>query len=396
MTLPQANLPLDLPPAIEDAATLTAAFNTFNELSERLSSAYSQLESQVAHLNDELSRSRAQRQEERVKKEQLADRLGALLEALPAAVLLVDGRDRIDRFNPAAADLFPDLSWGRLWGEVRDTHVVSQTEAGDWLLNDQRALSVSRQPLNDGGQILVLIDVTEQRALEQRLQRRNRLSDMGQMAAQLAHQVRTPLATALLYGGQLGKPGLSDEQRERFSSQLIAGLRHTEQLVSDMLAFSRGGDLVASSLHLRDVVAQAIDNQTPRTQQQDASLHVSVDQGEDRVLGNQDALIGVLTNLIDNSLNHGGEGVGIWVELMLESNQALLRIADDGPGIPTDVRQRIFDPFFTTRERGTGLGLAVAQSVVLAHGGVITVCNAEQGGACIQISLPLQSEGDGV
>jgi len=378
------------PPSIDDPASLTEAFNAFNELSERLSSAYGQLEGEVSQLNEELALSRAQRQREQAQKEQLADRLSALLEALPAAVVLVDGRDRVDRFNPEAEKLFAGLAWGRRWSEVRDESVLSASNTGEWLLAQERRVNVSVQPLSDGGQILVLMDITEQRQLEQRLQRQDRLTDMGEMAAQLAHQVRTPLATALLYGGQLGKSGLSDEQRERFAAQLVDGLRHTEKLVSDMLAFSRGGCFVSSSIHLRDVVEQAIDTLHARLREADAEVHLHVDEGEDVLLGNRDALVGVLGNLIDNSLNHAGANANIWVSLQLDDERAVLSVQDDGPGIPADVRERIFDPFFTTRERGTGLGLAVAQSVVLAHGGSIHTCTSEHGGACFELRLPLQ------
>jgi len=377
-------------PIESDAASLTEAFNAFNQLSERLSSAYGQLESEVSQLSEELAQSRAQRQRERAQKEQLADRLSALLEALPAAVVLVDGRDRVDRFNPAAEKLFAGLAWGRRWSEVCDESVLAATSTGEWLLSEQRRVNVSCQPLSDGGQILVLVDMTEQRELEERLQRQDRLTDMGEMAAQLAHQVRTPLATALLYGGQLGKSGLDDEQRRRFAAQLVDGLRHTEKLVSDMLAFSRGGNFVASSIHLCEVVNQAADTLHAKVQAQATNVHLELAQGNDLLLGNRDALVGVLCNLIDNSLNHTAPGASIWIGLQLDEDHALLRVEDDGPGIPADVCERIFDPFFTTRERGTGLGLAVAQSVLLAHGGSIHTCKSEHGGACFVLRLPLQ------
>jgi len=377
-------------PEDADTASLTEAFNAFNQLSERLSSAYGQLESEVSHLNAELAQSRAQRVRERAQKEQLADRLSALLEALPAAVVLVDGRDRIDRFNPAAESLFSGLAWGRRWTEVCDDSVLASTNTGEWLLTGERRVNVSCQPLNDGGQILVILDMTEQRELEERLQRQDRLADMGEMAAQLAHQVRTPLATALLYGGQLGKPGLNEEQRSRFAAQLVEGLRHTEKLVGDMLAFSRGGSFVASRIHLGDVVSQAADTLQARAQAQSVLIHLDIADGRDTLLGNRDALVGALTNLIDNSLNHIAQSGNIWIDLQLKEDAALLRVQDDGPGIPADVRERIFDPFFTTRERGTGLGLAVAQSVLLAHAGNIQACQSEHGGACFLLRLPLQ------
>jgi two-component system, sensor histidine kinase FlrB len=379
----------------QESSSLLQAFSDFNQLSERLSDAYAQLEGQVAQLSGELTRSRSERQRERQQKERLADRLATLLEALPAAVVLVDRRDRIDRFNVAAERLFGGLSWGRLWREVRQEDLLGELPSGEWLVSGERCVNVSRQPLGDGGQILVMVDVTEQRELETRLNRQDRLAEMGELAAQLAHQIRTPLATALLYGGQLGRPGLTDEQRSRFADQLADGLRHTEKLVSDMLAFSRGEHFTPVPLSLRQVVGQAVDTLQPRLTAERAEVLLALDDGNDRILGNADALAGVLCNLFDNSLNHGGADTTIWVTLTLDATQARIQVEDDGPGIAPDARERIFDPFFTTRERGTGLGLAVAQSVLLTHGGSIRGCRSTHGGACFDLRLPLQPSPQG-
>ena len=378
---------------IDKTASLTQAFHEFNVLSERLTSAYSQLEAQVAELTDELASSQTACDSEQLQKKQLADRLSALLEAMPAAVVLVDGRDRVDRFNPAAEALFEGLRWGRRWSEVLEENLISQLGSGDWLLQNELRVSVSQRPLGDGGQILVMIDTTEQRQLEERLQRQSRLSDMGEMAAQLAHQIRTPLSTALLYGGQLGRADLSECQRSQFAAQLVEGLKHTEKLVSDMLAFSRGGSFTAKPVSLRRVIQQALDTLTPRLRARAVDLALAVDEAqEDTMLGNQDALVGVLCNLIDNALNHTHEGARIGISLCLTADRARVIVEDDGPGIPPDIRKHLFDPFFTTRERGTGLGLAVAQSVALAHGGGIKTCTSELGGACFELNLPLLGE----
>lgn len=378
---------------VDKTTSLTQAFQEFNALSEHLSSAYAQLESKVAELTAELASSNTACDTEQLQKKRLADRLSALLEAMPAAVVLVDGRDRIDRFNPAAEALFEGLRWGRRWSEVLQENLLSRLGSGDWLLQNELRVSVSQRPLGDGGQILVMIDTTEQRDLEERLQRQSRLSDMGEMAAQLAHQIRTPLATALLYGGQLSRPDLSDAQRAQFAGQLVEGLKHTEQLVSDMLAFSRGGSFTANAISLRDTVRQAVDTLGPRLQACDADLSLTIDEvQDDTMLGNRDALVGVLCNLIENALNHTGQGARIGISLCLSAAGARVVVEDDGPGIPPDMRQQIFDPFFTTRERGTGLGLAVAQSVVLAHGGNINTCSSAFGGACFELNLPLCSD----
>ncbi len=379
------------PQPIPATPDLEHAFGVFNELSERLTGAYTQLEGRVADLSEELARSRRERLDERAQKEHLADQLGVLLEALPAAVVLVDARDRVDRFNPAAELLFPGLAWGRLWSEIKREVVAAEPGPGDWCLRDGRRVSVSQRPLNDRGRILVVVDMTDQRRLQERLERQERLGAMGEMAAQLAHQVRTPLSAAVLYAGQLARDELSPGQRREFSGKLLNGLRHTENLVRDMLAFSRGGNFSTGPVSIQDAMDTAIDGLQPRLQRLGVRLQVDLSAvAEQLIIGNADALAGAFSNLIDNALNHGGTGVRLVISAQRVHGDGLtLLFEDDGPGIDPTVLPRIFDPFFTTRERGTGLGLAVVQAVVLEHGGTLSADRATLGGARFEIRLPL-------
>lgn len=380
---------------IRQPEQLEQAFSVFNELSERLTSAYTQLEGRVSDLTRELASARRERHDERAQKEHLADQLGVLLEALPAAIVLVDVRDRVDRFNPAAEQLFPGLAWGRRWSEIKAEIVAAEPSPGDWRLRDGRRVSVSQRPLNDRGRILVVVDITDQRRLQERVERQDRLSAMGEMAAQLAHQVRTPLSTSVLYAGQLARAGLSDLQRRAFADKLLAGLRHTESLVREMLAFSRGGNFSTAPIRVDDIVTTALAGLQPRLRQLDVRLQLSLEalQGS-RLNGNLDALAGAISNLVDNALNHGGRGVTIRISAAFDEGGNLrLCIEDDGPGIEPAALPRIFDPFFTTRERGTGLGLAVVQAVVLEHGGMLLPGSSELGGARFDIQLPLLDTG---
>jgi len=370
---------------------LEHAFGVFNELSERLTTAYAQLEGRVAGLTRELARSRSERLAETAQKEHLADQLGVLLEALPAAIVLVDMRDRVDRFNPVAEELFPGLAWGRRWSEVKEEVIAAEPTPGDWCLHDGRRVSVSQRPLNDRGRILVVVDTTDQRRMQERVERQDRLSAMGEMAAQLAHQVRTPLSTSVLYAGQLAKGNLNDTQRQQFGAKLLDGLRHTETLVRDMLAFSRGGNFSSSPIRVNDALSTALAALQPRLRQLDAALDLDLGDAHNYlVAGNLDALAGAFSNLIDNALNHGGEQVKITVSAEIADNGCLsLAFEDDGPGIDPVALPRIFDPFFTTRERGTGLGLAVVQAVVLQHGGALSAAVSTHGGARFEIQLPV-------
>ena len=380
---------LQIKPA-QDTQELEHAFGVFNELSERLTTAYGQLEGRVAGLTRELERSRSERLVETAQKEHLAHQLGVLLEALPAAIVLVDVRDRVDRFNPAAEQLFPGLAWGRRWSEIKSEVVAAEPAPGDWHLHDGRRVSVSQRPLNDRGRILVVVDMTDQRLMQERIERQDRLSAMGEMAAQLAHQVRTPLSASVLYAGQLAKGNLSDQQRQQFGAKLLEGLRHTETLVRDMLAFSRGGSFSSSPIRVDDALTVAIASLQPRLRQLKASLHLDLGEADNCLIaGNRDALAGAFSNLIDNALNHGGEHVNVNISTSIADDDSLLLVfEDDGPGIDPVALPRIFDPFFTTRERGTGLGLAVVQAVVLEHGGALRAVDPARGGARFEIQLP--------
>jgi two-component system sensor histidine kinase FlrB len=380
-------------PAIEratDTQGLEQAFGLFNELSSQLTDAYGQLEDRVASLTAELAQARQQRLAERVQKEHLADQLEVLLEALPAGVILIDVRDRVDRFNPAAEQLFPSLAWGRRWPEICQEAVENMPMPGDWQLLDGRRVSVSQRPLIDRGRILVIVDITEQRQLQERAERQDRLGAMGEMAAQLAHQVRTPLSTAVLYAGHLANSRLDETRRQAFAAKLLDGLRHTETLVREMLAFSRGGNFSRRPVALVDVVETALSGVAPRLRQLDAIVDCDVEHLDGRrVMGNLDALAGALRNVIDNALDHCGTDPRLRIEGRIDSRGlAELAVHDNGSGIDPGLLARIFDPFFTTRERGTGLGLAVVQSVLLEHDGSVSAARSPDGGACFTLQFP--------
>ncbi|NNJ91040.1 MAG: histidine kinase [Gammaproteobacteria bacterium] len=383
-----------------DTANLEHEYQVVDQLSTRLTDSYEQLQQQVARLTRELSETRQRHIRELRDKERLANRLYRVLEALPAAVIVIDDRDRIDQFNPIAEILFPDIRWGRLWHEVFGEQVSSQTANNEFKLKDGRCISVSRQSLSpDPGKIVVVIDVTDSRALQEQLNRQQRLAEMGEMAAQLAHQIRTPVASALLYSEHLGRHDLRKDQRERFSESLCQSLRHTENQVKDLLTFARGGHFEPATVNLSNLVGEVEDNVEPILQDAGATLNV-VDQtdGKAFVKGNNDALAGALANLIENATRHGGESVAVDLILTRVEDGYCIRIEDDGVGIAEDIRHEIFNPFFTTSSSGTGLGLAVVQNVILAHGGAILLLQDEkrehESGAGFVICLPDMTEQD--
>lgn len=369
---------------------LTEAFQAFNALSAQLAGSYRELEQRVARLSRELAAARDQRLAELAEKERLASRLSHLLAALPAGVIVLDAEGVIQTVNPAAVELLQPPLEGLLWATVYARAVAGASEAEAELeLHSGRRVTLSTRNLGrEPGRILVLQDVTEARALQAEADRHRRLSAMGEMAASLAHQIRTPLASALLYAGHLNQPALADADRHRIAGRIAARLRHLEQLVRDMLSFVSGGARVRHPLALSGLIEPLRQALMPQLDALSAHLDCRVD-GAPSVCGHRDALLGALGNLVSNALQ--AAGTGAQVDLRIDGapdGRARIRISDNGPGVAAALRERIFEPFFTTRAQGTGLGLAVVREVVRSHGGDIDVAPNHGAGATFIIHLP--------
>lgn len=223
------------------------------------------------------------------------------------------------------------------------------------------------------------------------MERQERLSALGEMAAQLAHQIRTPLSSALLYTSHLGREDLSPALRARFSGRCRERLLHMERQINDMLAFARGGSVRPERVGLVPLLSELCHSIAPLFAERSATVECDgLERGELTICANPDALLGALSNLAINALEHGGEGVHLRIALTAVGREWVqIEFRDNGPGIPEAARARLFDPFFTTRTDGTGLGLAVVQSVVLDHHGVIEMATSPSGGACFQLRFPI-------
>jgi two-component system sensor histidine kinase FlrB len=384
-----------------DAPHLEDAFDAFTQVSGRLIDAYRELETRVAGLQEELARTRGERMQELAEKERLATRLSLLLESLPAGVVVLDGQGIVRESNPEARALLGEELHGALWREIVQVVFAPRPDDGaDVSLRNGRRVNIATCSLGpEPGQILLIHDVTEPRRLQDQIGQLRRLSATGEMAASLAHQIRTPLASGLLYAGSLSRRSLDTEARLNIARKLRQVLVDLEKLVEDMLAFARTGNF-----EVEEVTAEELYQALRRSLEADSDgrplLHEANNQaGEAVIQGNREALISVFQNLFRNALEAGGDGVRVVLGMGLtERGQVRITVTDDGPGISPEVQSRIFDPFFTTRSRGTGLGLAVVQAVVRSHGGTVSVASEPGEGSRFTVELPvrvLEGTGEG-
>jgi len=224
------------------------------------------------------------------------------------------------------------------------------------------------------------------------LARRNqRLAAMGEMAATLAHQIRTPLSAALLYAGNAARSNLEPARRDQLLGRAIDCLHDLEQLVGDMLQFTRETSRDSARLTL-DELLDAVERSAAALLGPGQQLTVARPRQSLRLAGNREALAGALLNLVANALEAAGSEARIQLHARPVANRLELRIADNGPGIATALRERIFEPFFTTRAAGTGLGLAVVRTVAEDHGGSIRIESSGPDGTTFLLQLPLATE----
>lgn len=368
---------------------LTEAFVEFENASRELSGFYRDLERQVIALTSELSHSRLAEARQLAEKERLAGRLANLLDALPGGVVVLDQHGRVQEFNPAASDLLGALTAGEAWAEVVARAFAPRWDDGhDVSLADGRLVNIATQSLSgEPGQILLLKEVTETRRLQDQLAHHKRLSAKTETAAALAHQIRTPLAAALLNVGNL-RLAFQVPAAQAPIERAVGSLRKLERLVDDMLLFARGGQLDVGALPA-DAFLAALENAAQDAcGSADYRLEFSAAPDSATIYANQAALISAALNLIENSYQAcQGRGV-MQVSSCVKDGHLEVLFADDGPGISDAQAALIFEPFHSTRSNGTGLGLPVARAIARAHAGDLSLRESAPG-ACFELRVPL-------
>lgn len=376
---------------------LEEAFHTFNRLSGQLADSYHALESRVASLNEELAHANDQRFKELTEKERLANRLGALLTALPGGIVVLDQQGLVQEYNPVAADLLGEPLQGIPWQVVIKRAFAPRSDDGhDVSLIDGRRVNISTCPLgSEPGQILLITDVTEVRKLQDRLSQNQRLTAMGEMAASLAHQIRTPLSSAILYTSNLKRQQLSEQERQHSGEKIIARLRHLEHVVNDMLLYASGARAGGDEFRVNDLLKELLLSLETQLSGATVRLNVQDETASARLTGNRQMLLSALINLVVNAMQAmRGDGCIAVTASRVENGTLQLVVRDNGSGFSEHARRHAFEPFFTTRKEGTGLGLAVVAAIVSAHNGEIRLESEPGKGSVFTLQLPIIVQSD--
>jgi PAS domain S-box-containing protein len=248
------------------------------------------------------------------------------------------------------------------------------------------------------GLSILMTDLTAIKKLQDEVAENQRLADLGELAAGLAHQLRNSMAAILGYGRLLQKSAPADGQLGDWAHGLLAETNETSDMITRFLDFARPLHAERSTLNLVDCLVSAVNLVEAKAIEYGVVIDpITVQAGAIEADGDDLLLKQVFVNLIQNAVEASPRGahvtVGVrGVSVGTDNGRWLVSVTDRGCGVPDDNHARIFHPFFTTKDAGTGLGLALARKIVVSHGGSLTLQNSSASGSTFLVSLPMSEE----
>ena len=409
---------------------LIKKMEAFNEVAEQLQRSYDELQVRIKKLDLELEDKNKELEKNLVEKEEVKNYLNDILESLTNGVIVVDRSGRITTFNQTAGNLTglkPQNCLGKTLKEVFPfdlfENLVSRLEKNrretayqdqDITTPDKKIIHarVSASPVWDNhsgqiGTVLILQDRTDLRRLEEFAHRNQRLREMGEMAAGIAHEIRNPLGSIELFASLLKKDLEGDLEKAELVQHIRAGVQNMDRIISTLLLFAKSSQPSRQQCDINLLLAELLDGlddiRVPD------NIKVVRDFGKEEMLANGDRelLRQVFPNLIRNAIQAMPDGG----ELRLQTEKALIPVSgsesgkdagapkfitvsvtDTGGGICADDLSKIFNPFFTTKDKGTGLGLAISHNIIKAHQGTIEAVSEEGKSTSFRVKIPCWDE----
>jgi signal transduction histidine kinase len=341
-----------------------------------------------------------------------------IIASMTAGLLVVGNQGEVRTLNPAAKRLLslPDGSIDRSFHELL-TEAFPLAAVIDECLASSRPivrrsldmrtpgaarrgathLGVTVSPIVDmnghlNGAICLFTDLSAVAELEQQLRLRETLATLGELTAGIAHEFRNGLASIHGYARLIDPERLPDAYRPYLES-IRQETQSLGEVVTNFLNFARPASLTVTPVDLQALVDRAAEEIRSEARARGGDVTVHGEFGE--VEGDEVLLRQALSNLARNALEACVESERapfvVFEGSIPQAGHARVTVTDNGPGIDPALADRIFQPFFTTRTRGTGLGLALVQKIVVTHNGRVAVSTAGAGGACFEVTLPVSS-----
>ena len=373
--------------AATDMKALAEAFEQFTKTTQTMEEAYRRLEARVEQLDQELAAKHREL-------ELTNDYLNSILESMSDGVIATDTRGVITTFNRAAGAVlgytaseavgqrFHDL-FGRAFHTSPGAGGMG-TKSGRLVPVTERDSPIAGRQNQWIGDVKVFQDLSEIEALRQQLRQVDRLAAVGEMAATVAHEIRNPLGGIRGFAALLARDIGPDDPRARLVEKILTGTRNLDQVVNELLEYTRPVDLRLQPMLCSDLLEAA--SGLVKLDDRSITIVSAVEPGL-KVLADADKMRQVFLNILLNAVQSIDGAGEIRITATAEDNVVTVAIADTGCGMTEEQCKQVFSPFFTTKEKGTGLGLAVAAKIVEGHGGSIDVQSEPGDGSTFSVRL---------
>ena len=333
-------------------------------------------------------------------------RFAAVVQGAADAIMLFDKDGCLSMLNPAAQRLFTDedarLGLPLVFGHGYDALIatlenvdierISKTVELQW--PDQRVFSAFFTPIEGGGCVVLLHDVSYFKALE-------RVKD--EFISMASHDLKNPITTVLGFSELISKAGPLNENQLEFANRIHSSAEHMQELVQNLLDLAKvdmGVDFKKEIVNINSMLYEILDEFQPQAQVKGQALLFQDSSHQCEVMGDALQLRQAIRNLTGNAIKYTPANGRITISMDSEQDKVFVYVKDSGYGIPADDLSHIFDRFYRVRQdavrdiEGNGLGLAIVKSIIEQHGGQVTVESELGIGSCFMVSLPLHAECD--
>ena len=331
---------------------------------------------------------------------------GNIIDHVSDGIIVFSRRDGIKIFNSAAEKIF-NTSRSRQIGQsplplFKDSNNdnILDIDANLQRVNCRigytiKFLLISKSRFYDSQEveniILVCRDLTDQKKLEEQIERKNRLTAMGELASGVAHEIRNPLNTIGTIIQQLDKdfePNQEQKEYHQLAALVSAEVKRINETVQDFLRFARPEPIRPRAFKITTLIEQIHKQFIFMLQEREIDLNLNL-AWKGTVFWDENQIRQVLINIIQNAGEAIEEKGTIDLTVTSPADQQIeIRIKDNGPGMSEKIRSNIFNLYFTTKAKGTGIGLSVVQRIIYEHGGMISVNSAPGKGTTFDIQLP--------
>jgi two-component system sensor histidine kinase HydH len=239
------------------------------------------------------------------------------------------------------------------------------------------------------GHVFLLKDLSDLRALEIEIQRKEKLAAVGTLAAGIAHEVRNPLSSIRGYATFFGSLFDSGTENRKAANIMAEEVDRVNRVISELLEFARPVNLKLEKTDITEFVNNSLRIIKYEAEMANVKIIKAIDSPLPNVEIDNDRFTQVFLNLYINGIQAMKNGGNLTIEVGLKEDNVVFKISDTGRGIPPEDQANIFNPYFTTKKMGTGLGLAIVYKVIETHHGIINIISTEAKGTTFVISIPI-------